>query len=163
LLALDQGELDVGLVRYVGGEIPESIEVREIGRDALRLVINSAHPLAQQKSIHFSQLAQESFITFPPGVGTGLPAILNDLCRRAGFEPRIVQRAREATTQIGLVAAGLGLALLPEPLSCVAIPRVRYLPIEAEEDVYFSLSVAVRRQGQSPQIQGFLEVLSSLA
>ena len=47
----------------------------------------------------------------------------------AGFEARIVQTAREATTQIGLVAAGLGLALLPAPLERVQIPRVRYLPV----------------------------------
>lgn len=161
LMALDLGQLDVGLVRYVGGEVPVGVSVREIGRDPLRLVINAGHPLAGEASLAFSQLAGEPFITFPPGVGTGLPAILSSLCRRAGFEPRIVQTAREATTQIGLVAAGLGLALLPAPLECVRIPRVRYLPL-AEADAYFSLSVAVRQADPSPLVQGFLAVLAQV-
>lgn len=161
LEALDKGTLDVGLVRYVGGPLPAGVSVREIGRDPLRLVLNAAHPLASRPALRFAELAGEPFITFPPGVGTGLPAILERLCRRAGFEPRIVQTAREATTQIGLVAAGLGLALLPAPLECVRIPRVRYLSI-AEEDAYFSLSVAVRQSGCGPAVRGFLELLDEV-
>lgn len=161
LTALERDGLDVGLVRYVGGAVPAGVSVREIGRDPLRLVLNAAHPLAGRDSLRFSDLAGEPFITFPPGVGTGLPAILDRLCRRAGFEPRIVQTAREATTQIGLVAAGLGLALLPAPLECVRIPRVRYLPID-EADAYFSLSVAVRDESRGPLVQGFLEVLAQV-
>lgn len=162
LMALDRGQLDVGLVRYVAGEVPAGVAVREIGRDPLRLVINASHPLAGESALAFSQLAGEPFITFPPGVGTGLPAILAHLCRRAGFEPRIVQTAREATTQIGLVAAGLGIALLPAPLECVRIPRVRYLPL-VEEEAYFTLSVAVRQADSSPLVRGFLEVLAEVA
>lgn len=162
LMALDRGQLDVGLVRYVAGEVPAGVAVREIGRDPLRLVINASHPLAGESALAFSQLAGEPFITFPPGVGTGLPAILAHLCRRAGFEPRIVQTAREATTQIGLVAAGLGIALLPAPLECVRIPRVRYLPL-VEEEAYFTLSVAVRQADPSPLVRGFLEVLAEVA
>lgn len=161
LAALERDSLDVGLVRYMGGAVPAGISVREIGRDPLRLVLNAAHPLAGRDSLRFADLVGEPFITFPPGVGTGLPAILDRLCRRAGFEPRIVQTAREATTQIGLVAAGLGLALLPAPLECVRIPRVRYLPI-AEADAYFSLSVAVRDESRGPLVQGFLEVLAQV-
>ena len=161
LAALARGRLDVGLVRHVGGPVPGGIKVREIGRDPLRLVINVTHRLAGRSSICFAELADEAFITFPPGAGTGLPALLAQLGRRAGFEPRIVQTAREATTQIGLVAAGLGLALLPAPLECVHIPRVRYLPID-DEGAHFALSVAARETDARPLLAGFLEVLEQL-
>jgi DNA-binding transcriptional LysR family regulator len=159
LEALARDELDVGLVRYVGGPLPDGIRVEEIGRDPLRLVINTAHPLAERAAIDFAELREQPFITFPRGVGTGLPALLAQLCQRAGFAPRIVQTAREATTQIGLVAAGLGLALLPAPLECVCLPRVRYLPL-ADDDVHFSLSVASRAASPSPLVRGFLDVLA---
>ncbi|NMG63719.1 LysR family transcriptional regulator [Azoarcus indigens] len=159
--ALARGELDVGLVRYHSPDAPAGIELREIGRDALRLVLNAGHPLARAAALRFEQLEGEGFITFPPDAGTGLPAILRRLCRRAGFEPNVVQTAREATTQIGLVAAGLGIALLPSPLECVRIPRVNYLPIE-DEEAYFGLAVAVRKEAPAPLLGGFLAVLDEV-
>jgi len=61
-------------------------------------------------------------------------------------------------TQIGLVAAGLGIALLPAPLECVQLPRVRYLPIAAS-GADFSLSVATRDEPAGPLLGGLLGVL----
>ena len=87
--------------------------------------------------------------------------MLRALCRQAGFEPRIVQTAREATTQIGLVAAGLGVALLPAPLESVRIARVRYLAL-AEPEAQFRLALAIRQGETSPLLAGFLEVLDEL-
>ena len=156
--ALGRETLDVGLVRFGGQAAPEGIALREIGRDPLRLVMNAAHPLAGRAAVAFSELRDEDFITFPADAGTGLPAILQRLCRAAGFEPRIVQTAREATTQIGLAAAGLGVALLPAPLESVRIPRVRYLPV-SDADAYFALAVATRERPPEPLLAGFLEVL----
>ncbi len=161
LAALSRDLLDVGLVRFGGPVAPEGIAIREIGRDPLRLVMNASHRLAGRSAVAFAELAGEDFITFPADAGTGLPTILQRLCRTAGFEPRIVQLAREATTQIGLVAAGLGLALLPAPLECVRIPRVRYVPI-ADEGAHFSLAVATREGTPTPLLAGFLEVLGEV-
>jgi DNA-binding transcriptional LysR family regulator len=159
--ALARDTLDVGLVRFGGLDAPAGIALREIGRDPLRLVINAAHRLAGRDQVSFAELRDEGFITHPADAGTGLPAILQRLCREAGFEPRIVQTAREATTQIGLVAAGLGLALLPAPLESVRIPRVRYLPV-SDADAYFALAVATRDGAAEPLLAGFLEVLAGV-
>lgn len=158
LEAIARRTLDVGFVRYLGGPLPDGVRVRRLGSDPLRLVINVTHPLADRESVSFAELAGEDFITFPPGVGTGLPDILQRLSQAAGFTPRIVQTAREATTQVGLVAAGLGLALLPAPLECVRLPRVRYLPI-LDPGAEFALSVAVREGEQEALLAGFLSVV----
>ena len=161
LAAIAEDRLDVGLVRYVGGELPAGVEVREIGSDPLCLVLAASHPLADREMVRFAELADEGFIGFPDGVGTGLPDILHRLCRQAGFEPRVVQTAREATTQVGLVGAGIGVALLPAPLACIRLPRVRYVPI-ADDGASFVLSVASPRT-LSPQLAGFLEVLREVS
>lgn len=161
MAAIEREELDVGLVRFASLEIPAGLRVEEIGRDPLRVVMNAAHPLAQGREVRFVELREEGFITFPADAGTGLPAILRRLCHGAGFEPRVVQTAREATTQIGLVAAGLGMALLPAPLECVRIPRVRYLPI-ADEGAHFSLAVAALARPPGALLAGFLEVLAQV-
>ncbi len=159
--ALVRGELDVGFVRLQAGTPPAGIVLREVARNPLRLVVNAAHRLAGAAQVHLAELAGEDFISFPADVGTDLPGVLRALCRQAGFEPRIVQTAREATTQIGLVAAGLGVAVLPAPLESVRIARVRYLAL-AEPEAQFRLALAIREGELVPTLGGFLEVLESL-
>ena len=158
---LARGELDVGFVRLQAGAPPAGIVLREVARNPLRLVVNAAHRLADAERVSIAELAGEDFVGFPADVGTDLPGVLRNLCRQAGFEPRVVQTAREATTQIGLVAAGLGVALLPAPLESVRIARVRYLAL-AEPEAQFRLALAVREGEPSPLLAGFLEVLERL-
>lgn len=159
--ALLAGRLDVGLLRYAGTEIPPEIELHEITRDALRVVIHENHPLAKNESVWLAELKNEGFITYPHDMGERFNLQERQLCLAAGFEPRVVQEAREATTQIGLVAAGFGVALLPQPLECVHIDGVRYLPI-CDEGAYVTLAAAVRRGNPSPLITDFLSVLLGL-
>ena len=159
--ALREDRLDVGFVRFHGQENPPDLQLREIHRDPLRLVINARHPLASQPRASLEQLRDESFIIYPEGAGTGLNVQVRQLCLAAGFEPRIVQEAREATTQIGLVAAGLGVAVLPSPLECVQMKGVRYVPLD-DEGAYLSLGLATRPGVPSPLLAGFLERLREL-
>jgi len=160
--AILHGVLDVGFVRHGGLEVPAGIQAREIGRDPLRLVVHAGHPQADRGEVSLAEFRDDGFIAFPPDVGSGLPFVLDRLCRSAGFAPRIVQTAREATTQIGLVAAGLGTALLPAPLECVRLPRVRYLAIR-DEGAHFSLAIATREGAPNPLLAGFLDVLKEVA
>lgn len=159
--ALSAGEIDVGFVRYREPELPAGITMREIGRDRLRLVVNAAHPLASRAEVRLAEFRDEGFIAYPAEIGTGLPGMFGRVCRDAGFEPRVVQRAREATTQIALVAAGLGVAMLPQPLECVRLERVRYLPI-TDEGAYLSLAVAYTEGEQGPLVRAFMEVLEGV-
>ncbi|CAM5428546.1 MULTISPECIES: LysR substrate-binding domain-containing protein [unclassified Thauera] len=160
--ALGRDELDVGFVRLQGTRAPEGIRIREIARNPLRVVVNVAHRLASAGSVSFADLHDEDFIAFPADVGTDLPAVLRGLCRQAGFEPRIVQVAREATTQIGLVAAGLGIAVLPAPLETVRMPRVRYLAL-TDPEAEFRLAVATAESAQGALLAGFLAVVDELS
>lgn len=159
--AIARGELDVGFVRLQGGRAPDGITLREVARNPLRLVVNVGHRLAAGGPVAFADLRDEDFISFPADVGTDLPAVLRGLCRQAGFEPRIVQTAREATTQIGLVAAGLGIAILPAPLETVRMARVRYLAI-TDTDAQFRLAVATASGPAGPLLGGFLAVIDGL-
>jgi DNA-binding transcriptional LysR family regulator len=153
--ALMAERLDVGFVRYTNVTAPPGLALREIHRDPLRVVINQRHPLAGEKSLSFAQLRDEAFISYPHDAGTGLSVMLRQLGLAAGFEPKVVQEAREATTQIGLVAAGLGVAILPSPLECVRLSGVRYVPL-TETNAYLSLAVAIRAETPSPLLEGFL-------
>ncbi|HND97556.1 MAG: LysR family transcriptional regulator [Proteobacteria bacterium] len=123
------GRLDLGFVRTDDPQLPAGLAWTELHRDPLRLVIHEAHPLAGRSEVAIAELAEEAFVMFPEDSGTGLLRQFHALCRTAGFTPHIVQEAREVSTIIGLVAAGLGLSILPAPLACIGIARVRFLAL----------------------------------
>lgn len=159
--ALQNDVLDIGFVRFTGLDAPEGILLKEIGRDPLQLVVHDSHPLAAQAKIKVEMLKEEPFVCYPIGTGSGLRNLIRRLCHQAGFEPHISQEAREATTQIGLVAAGIGIAMLPSPLALVQIPHVKYLPID-EEDAYIAMGLATVARANNALVTNFLKTLQSL-
>jgi DNA-binding transcriptional LysR family regulator len=159
--ALRRGELDVGLVRYNEGA-PEGIRLAVLRRDPLRLVVPATHRFARRESVAIADCRDEAFIGFPGDAGTGTGPLLERLCAQAGFEPRIAQEAREATTQIGLVAAGLGVAVLPAPLEAVRIEGVHYVPLEGE-GALLVMSAATRADEASERVLSFVRRVSALA
>lgn len=105
-----------------------------------------------------AQLSEEGFIFHPADTGTRLPLLVRQLCHTAGFEPRVTQEAREAATQVGLVAAGLGVAILPAPMQSLQIANVCYIPI-IDEGAFLSLVLARRDEAPAPPLANFLSLL----
>ncbi|MFC7844229.1 LysR family transcriptional regulator [Streptomyces sp. NPDC057382] len=112
---LRAGELDLCLTSPVP-DAPDLV-ARRLDEQKLRLVVPADHALAGRRRIRLAEAAEEMFVTLEPGYG--LRRITDDLCKEAGFTPRIAFEGEEAETLRGLVAAGLGVALLPPP----AVPR----------------------------------------
>lgn len=156
--AMQRKEIDVGFVRFYGLSPGVGIQVRELHRDTLRVVINAQHPLANEKTLSIAQLKGEEFISYPNTAGTGLHHIIRQLCQACGFEPNIQQEADEALTQISLVSANLGMAILPSPLECVKVEGVRYIPL-IDEGAYVSLGIASRKNETSALVLNFLQDL----
>lgn len=120
---LRAGELDLCLTSPVP-DAPDLV-ARRLDEQRLRLVVPDDHRLAARKRIRLAEAADETFVTLEPGYG--LRRITDDLCAEAGFTPRVAFEGEEAETLRGLVAAGLGVALLPPP--AVARPGVVELTV----------------------------------
>jgi DNA-binding transcriptional LysR family regulator len=112
---LRAGELDLCLTSPVPDE--PGLVARRLDEQLLRLVVPDDHRLAGRRRVRLAEAADEAFVTLEPGYG--MRRITDDLCRQAGFRPRVAFEGEEAETLRGLVAAGLGVALLPPP----AVPR----------------------------------------
>ncbi|MGX1132727.1 DNA-binding transcriptional LysR family regulator [Streptomyces glaucescens] len=108
-----------GLDLCLTSPVPDAPDLvaRRLDEQKLRLVVPADHRLASRKRIRLAEAADESFVTLEPGYG--LRRITDDLCQEAGFRPKVAFEGEEAETLRGLVAAGLGVALLPPP----AVPR----------------------------------------
>ncbi|MBV7670595.1 LysR family transcriptional regulator [Streptomyces halstedii] len=126
---LRAGGLDLCLTSPVP-DAPDLV-ARRLDEQRLRLVVPEDHRLAGRRRVRLAEAADETFVTLEPGYG--LRRITDDLCTEAGFTPRVAFEGEEAETLRGLVAAGLGVALLPPP--AVARPGVVELNVTAPRAV----------------------------
>ncbi|MFD1776302.1 LysR family transcriptional regulator [Paenibacillus rhizophilus] len=80
--------------------------------EELFAILPQNHPLAEEKVIRLEQLKEEQFVLFSPGYS--LRPIVWQACLKAGFTPQLAFEGGETDTIRGLVAAGMGVSLLPE-------------------------------------------------
>lgn len=157
LRALADKTVDIGFLRPSPlFEPPANIVVAELWKDRLVAVLPSHHPLAHShRPLPVSVLADESFILFPRGLGCGLFEHVTVLASRAGFAPRVRQEAREGATIVGLVAAGMGISVLPDTYRKTGIPGVTYCEL-ATPDAASRVLMAYRADDEAPLLQRFL-------
>jgi len=155
--AIAHRQLDIGFVRPPEIEIGNGVNVVTLRHDPLMLVLPGKHRLAHKKSVKLHELAEEDFVMYSRDVGTGIHAQIVRLCRRAGFDPHIVQEAREAATIIGLVVAGCGVSILPESFQCIQMQGVCYRAI-ADEDAVTALMLATRNDESTPLVDAFTQL-----
>jgi len=123
-------------------------------------VLPAWHPLAAQDApLPMTALADESFVLFSRGIGCGLFEHVTVLTSRAGFAPHLIQEAREGATIIGLVAAGMGISVLPDIYARTGIPGVVYRQLETP-DTDNRLLLAYRRDDQNPLLRRFLDTVN---
>ncbi len=148
--ALQRRALDAGFLRCPSADhLPPGLDTVELAREPLVVVMRRDHRLARRGApLPLTALAEEPMIFFARSVGTTLHDQLASLCRRAGFAPRIVQEARENSTLMGLVAAGLGLAVLPHSLSQIRVGGVVARALDCAEATTITW-LAVPREGRT--------------
>jgi DNA-binding transcriptional LysR family regulator len=123
--------------------------------EPLLLVLPRKHPA--REPVALATLAGEEWIAGLPG--TQFAAMLEQTCRAAGFSPRIVHRADDARLFQALVAAGLGIGLLPA-LACARARGVRYAETAKPSRPRRHVSALVRRgAARRPALAAVLEAL----
>lgn len=112
IAALKAGSADIGLMRRPGIAVPELV-FECIAREEIMVALPEGHAQAAERQVPLASLARDDFIATPRSEGMGFYDQMIALCNAAGFSPRIVQEARQIETIAGLVAGGLGVALVP--------------------------------------------------
>ena len=157
IVPLNEGALDLGLMRNT--QLPETLVWERVLREPLLAMVPSDHPLARQEAVSLIELAREPFVFFDPHVGTGLYDDILGLMRRYGQTPMIAQEVGEAMTIIGLVAAGLGVSILPASFRRVQLSEMCWLPIEEQDAVSEMWLVWPKHREQSHAAQRFRQQL----
>jgi DNA-binding transcriptional LysR family regulator len=152
LAALAQGELDVGLV-LPPVDAP-GLEYAPLLHDTLVAAVPAGRG-GGRGPIALASLRDEPFILFPRPVGTSLHDQIVGACQRAGFAPRVEQEAIQMQTIVSLVAAGMGVALVPAALVNLRRTGVVYRPL-TDAKPRIELGVAWRRADDAPAVQAFV-------
>ena len=153
---LHTGEIQIGFIRP---PIQDSaIELEIVKREPLLVALPVAHPLAARKQIPIMALAAEPWITLPSDMGIGFYNLVQNLCREAGFTPEVSQVATQIHTLISLVAAGLGVTLVPASVSSLRRAGVVYRKL-ANEAPLVETSVAYLKSADSPVLNNFLKAV----
>jgi DNA-binding transcriptional LysR family regulator len=159
---LGERRLDMGVLRKVDVEAPKGIAVVEWYRTPLVAAIPKDHSRAGQEALSLMELKDDAFIMYPRRAGTGIYWHVLELCSAAGFRPRTVREVLESSTMIGLVAAGVGVAIVPADMNCIQIAGVVYRRLR-DPGAHTTLHVARRVGDRSEHLRTFYRLLKACA
>ncbi|MDB5776065.1 MAG: LysR family transcriptional regulator [Herbaspirillum sp.] len=164
--ALLLGDLDVGMIRPSATLVlPPEITSIPILKDRLMLAVHADDMLTRsKKAIPIESLAQHPFVLRPRGYGSSFYEQVYTLCELAGFKPRIAQDAHEAPTILGLVAAGVGITILPASLQAIKVADIAWRDLSAEKGVIDSAVLLVFKATTrpTPQRARFIQLVRQL-
>ncbi|MBP1965636.1 LysR family transcriptional regulator [Paenibacillus aceris] len=152
--AFRRKDIDIGFVRTP--VVDRLLSLLSVHQETCIAVVPKLHPLAQRSSVSMGDLSAERFILVEREVW---PSWYDDIvtkCREAGFSPIIRQNVKEIQTVVGLVAAGLGISIVPSSTANLHARDVAYVNIEGNAP-RVDMSIAWRTDNNSPIVKQFLE------
>lgn len=150
---LAQQALDVVFLRP-GLAGLEGIRLQRLADEAMKVVLPTSHPLARRRRLPLAALAGEPFVLFPRAVGLSLYDSVFNACRDAGFEPQLSQEAPQISSVVNLVAAELGVSIVPASIAQVAVKGVCYVDIDGPAP-HARLALATRQGDERMVVRNF--------
>lgn len=151
---LREGTLDAAFLRP-GDTGNEGLQLRLLSEEPLMVVLPSAHPIAERPEIELAMLKNELLLLYPRAVGPAAYDTVIAACRAAGFEPEFGQSAPQIASLVTLVAAGLGVSIVPASMSQLAVAGVVYRELAGAAPLA-RLALATRRGDTSRVVQNFV-------
>jgi DNA-binding transcriptional LysR family regulator len=127
---LESGALDLAFVGLPVAAAP--LSTRLIRREAFGVVLPIDHRLAAETEIDLRELADDGFVTTPMAAGSALQETAMRACMNANFRPRVVQEITDPYMILMLVAAGVGVALMPSGMAGITPPGSVFVPLTGE-------------------------------
>ncbi|KFG72853.1 LysR substrate-binding domain-containing protein [Streptomyces mutabilis] len=154
-LGLIERRLDIGALRPPVRL--EGIAHRALADEPLVVAVPEEHWLAEAATVRVEQLRHEDFVMY----GAALGSVVNDAvvrsCLASGFYPRCAYEVAETSAALALVAAGLGVAVLPDSIR--SAPRESVVCKDIEDALSVPLVLAWPAEDDSPLVRNLLEVL----
>lgn len=153
------GNINVGMLVPPVNE--QKLNILPIVEEGFVAVVPIGHHLSDiKRELDVKELANENFIMTPEQSGRGYFDSVISLCKSEGFYPKIVQNAQEQQTIISLVAAELGVAVVPESSTRITNKAVSFIPIKQNHKK--TTALAWHKESTSPGVRLFIKHIRDL-
>lgn len=161
LPALQRGEVDAGFMLHSPGFAPPGLEHVTVAREPLVLALPEAHPLAHAPRLSLAAVLREPLVIFPRRIVPSLHDAIFGMYHAAGREPVVAQEAMQMQTIVNLVAAGLGLAWVPESVREFQRSGVVYRQLGGKQGgAVPSCETMLAWAQRTPTLDSFMKVVS---
>ncbi len=154
-------KLDLGFLRPPN-DYPPGISSFLVARQPLIVALPRDHRLVASKPVTVRELADENFIVPSFELERGIFQHTSELCRAAGFVPKIAERAPDFVTILTMVAAGFGVAIVPKACDRIQIPGIVYGVLTPQARPA-ELSLAFRHDERAPAVVAFIKHIKAMA
>lgn len=161
--SLQSGEADIGFLRPPIFGAPD-LRCETLLREPFVVALPEDHRLAARERLQLAELAEEGFVMFPAHEGPSFHARILRACDEAGFAMRVVQEAVQMHMIVSLVAAGIGIALVPASLRKLGRAGVAYRELDPDPSALDAEFAMIWRRGEpSSAITAFLDTARAVA
>ncbi|MNM50786.1 HTH-type transcriptional regulator BenM [compost metagenome] len=161
ILALMNGEIDIGFIRPPVRHTLDDINVLKLYDEPLMVALHVDHAkFANKQEIQVKDLKDEYFVSTPHSKRGGLSYLVSNLCLAAGFTPQKASIQSRKVSQLQLVAANLGVSIVPEEFQQILPANVKLLPLA--DPLLFSEVVLVYRKENDEIIQHCAELIHQM-
>lgn len=157
-IALEDGKIDLGFVGLHEPIEERALQFRQIASYETVVAVAKNNPLAKKSVIKLKELKPLFFIGMSEASYPGYRRWLTQTCRKAGFSPKVLQDADIERTLIQAVAAGLGVALLPDQVR--KLPHDSLVFRELEPAVKTESCIAWKADNPSVALKAYVDILS---
>ncbi len=162
LTSLREERLDVAFIRSGLAE-GQGLAVHALLQEEMAAALPARHRLARRPHLSLTDLAAETFILYRRPDGRGLYDLIVAACAAAGFSPQVGQEAPRIVSTLNLVAAGLGITIVPASLSRLPLEGVTYRLLKGRPVLRVPLNLARRADERSAATLGFVDLVRRLA
>jgi DNA-binding transcriptional LysR family regulator len=145
----------------VGERLGAGMRRFELLDDPLHLALPAEHPLADRKKLRLEDLRDESWVQTSAASPCARHVVRS--CHAAGFEPRVSFESDDYQTVQGLVAAGVGVALIPRLALSTVRPDIRIRSLDPHSPVRKVFAATPRAAAVTPAVATMLDVLREIS
>ncbi len=160
-VALLERQIQASFTRTPLGD--PALQSETLDRERFVLALPVDHPRAGQAKLRLRDFAGEGFILFSRHQGSAIYDAIIASCQRAGFSPRIAQEGGGVQTILALVAAGLGVAMVPASLRHMQRPGVLYRELPGGDTQEIGLALVWRKDDHSPVVESLVKIARGAA
>lgn len=151
---LREGALDAAFLRPGAADTGE-LQLRRLSEEPMVVALPKRHHAAASDPVDLALLKDDPFLLFPRDIAPTLYDTITGACRKAGFEPIIGQFVPHMASIVNLVAAELGVSIVPASLMQMRVTGIVYRQIAGQSPTT-RLALAFRRGETSPVVRNFI-------